>query len=130
MLWFEKEAKAKFEVKVRGRLGPGADDLKSIRILDRIVAQDRSDFQFSLKELAGSMSSPTRGAWKGFLKLGKYLQNQCRSGCRYPYQDYLKELTVWTDTDYAGCKMTRKSTSAGTVMWGSHMTSLGAQLKV
>ena len=35
--WFEKEIKAKFEVKVRGRLGPGPDDLKSIRILNRIV---------------------------------------------------------------------------------------------
>ena len=35
--WFEKEIKAKFEVKVRGRLGPGANDLEFIRILNRIV---------------------------------------------------------------------------------------------
>ena len=35
--WFEREVKGKFEVKVRGRLGPGADDLKSIRILNRII---------------------------------------------------------------------------------------------
>ena len=34
--WFENEIK-KFEVTVRGRLGPGPDDVKSIRILNRIV---------------------------------------------------------------------------------------------
>ena len=37
-----------------------------------------------------------------------------------PYQDNPKELTVWTGTDYEGCKRTRKSTSGGTVMWGYH----------
>ena len=67
------------------------------------------------------MSAPTRGSWKGLLKLGKYLKNHCRSGYTYPYQDSVKELIVWTDTDYAGCKRTRKSTSGGTVMWGSHL---------
>ena len=30
-------------------------------------------------------------------------------------------LTIWTDIDYAGCKRTRKSTSGGVVMWGSHL---------
>jgi len=35
--WFEKMIKEKFEVKVRGRLGPGLNDTKSIRILNRIV---------------------------------------------------------------------------------------------
>ena len=35
--WFEKDIKAKFEVEVRGRLGPGADDLTSVRILNRVV---------------------------------------------------------------------------------------------
>ena len=67
------------------------------------------------------MASPTRGSWKGLLKLGKYLKNHCRSGYSYQYQDSPKELTVWTDTDYAGCKRTRKSTSGGVVMLGSHL---------
>ena len=123
--WFEKMIKDKFEVKIRGRLGPGVNDQKSIRILNRILewsqdglwyeadqrhaeifvkdlgldhdkvrselpgerlayeeedeellpshevkafqaliaranylAQDRSDIQFSVKELARSMAAP------------------------------------------------------------------------
>ena len=35
--WFEKEMKAKLDLNVRGRLGPGTDDVKSIRIFIRIV---------------------------------------------------------------------------------------------
>eukprot|EP00959_Pyramimonas_sp_CCMP1952_P160987 3366460-Pyramimonas_sp.AAC.1 len=80
-----------------------------------------TDIRFSVKELARSMSSPTWGSWKVLHKLGKYLKNHYRSGYRYPYQDNPRELTVWTGTDYAGCKRTRKSTSGGVVMWGSPM---------
>ena len=31
--WFEEEIKKKFEVKIRGRLRPGHNDMKSSRIL-------------------------------------------------------------------------------------------------
>ena len=30
-------------------------------------------------------------------------------------------LTVWTDTDFAGCSKTRNSTSGGLVMHGTHV---------
>ena len=67
------------------------------------------------------MSKPTRGSWKKLVKLGKYLKAHDRSGYLYQYQALPEGLTVWTDTDYAGCKKTRKSTSGGVVMWGSHL---------
>ena len=35
--WFELNITEEFEVKVRGRLGPGEEDMKSIRILNRII---------------------------------------------------------------------------------------------
>ena len=59
------------------------------------LAQDRSDIQFSVKELARSMSAPTRGAWKGLVKLGKYLKGHSRSGYLYAYQEKPKDLTIW-----------------------------------
>ena len=35
--WFRNQIKAKFDVKFRGRLGPGTGDDQSIRILNRVV---------------------------------------------------------------------------------------------
>ena len=37
------------------------------------------------------------------------------------YQDKVEDMTIWTDTDFAGCKKTRKSTSGGVAMLGNHM---------
>ena len=34
--WFQKQIKERFEVKVRGRIGPGRKDEKSIRLLNRV----------------------------------------------------------------------------------------------
>ena len=39
----------------------------------------------------------------------------------YDYRDNPGELTIWTETDYAGCKRTRKSTSGGIITFGNHV---------
>ncbi len=39
---------------------------------------------------------------------------------KFMYQEE-SELTVTTDTDFAGCGKTRKSTSGGVLMLGSHL---------
>ena len=44
--WFEKEIKAKSEVMVRRRLGPGSDDFKFIRILNRTVEWTKEGVRF------------------------------------------------------------------------------------
>ena len=36
------------------------------------------------------------------------------------YQKTVEEVTAFTDSDWAGCKETRKSSSAGVVMPGEH----------
>ena len=45
------------------------------------LAQDRSDIQYAVEELARSMSCPTRGSWRALVKLGKYLKTHTR--CSY-----------------------------------------------
>ena len=40
---------------------------------------------------------------------------------KFPCQETVKILVVWVDTDYAGCKKTRKSTSGGVAMLGTHL---------
>ena len=38
----------------------------------------------------------------------------------FEYGKLAEELTVFTDSDWAGCKETRKSSSAGALMLGRH----------
>jgi len=184
--WFRDNIQRKFEVKIRGRLGPGVNDDKSVRILNRIVTwkedgihyeadqrhaeiivkqlgfknssnpvstpgvkpseenekrlsekeatlyraivaranylcQDRSDIQFAVKELCRRMSMPTKGDWEALKRLGRYLVGKTRVVLRFEYQDNQGTIEVWTDTDFAGCKRTRKSTSGGIAQLGNHL---------
>ena len=53
-------------------------------------------------------------------RLGRYLKNQPRFVLQFKYQEGCDNITVWTDTDFAGCVKTRKSTSGGVVQLGGH----------
>ena len=54
------------------------------------------------------------------IRFGKYVLGNPRYVCKYDYQGTVDKLVVWTDTDYAGCRETRKSTSGGVIQIGSH----------
>ena len=85
------------------------------------LCQDRSDIQFAVKELCRTMAEPTQGNWAAVKRLGRYLVGRNRMVIRYGYQDEVSEMAIWTDTDFAGCAKTRKSTSGGVAMFGNHM---------
>ena len=38
----------------------------------------------------------------------------------FKYEKAVEEVTMFTDSDWAGCKETRKSSSSGVVMSGAH----------
>ena len=175
----------KFEIKVRGRIGPKPNDEKSIRLLNRVfewtpegilveadqrhaelivrdmslnaeskgvstpgikvkeeglpleareatiyranvaranyLSQDRSDIQFSVKELCRKMSAPTKSDWQKLKRLARYLKDKTRSRTLFQYQTQPDSIEVSTDTDYAGCERTRRSTSGGVAMYGFHL---------
>ncbi len=54
-------------------------------------------------------------------RLGRYLLGKERYVVKFEYQEWEGKLSVWTDTDYAGCLRTRKSTSGGLVRLGKHL---------
>ena len=77
------------------------------------LAQDRPDVQFSVKELCRRASDPRLGDWKALKRLGRYLTQRTRSIVTFPYQEVYNRIVVSVDTDYAGCRRTRRSTSGG-----------------
>ena len=96
-------------------------DFRSNAMRLMYLAQDRIDVQFSGKELARAMSEPT--AWdEGQLKRAvRYLIGKPRVAQQFRQQPRQSKLTVFTDSDFAGCLKTRKSTSCSMVFYGAHL---------
>ena len=66
------------------------------------------------------MSSPTELGVRSLKRIGRYLEGRRRLVFRYPWQT-AKVVDGYSDTDWAGCTKTRKSTSGGFVMLGTHL---------
>ena len=84
------------------------------------LAQDRGDLQYATKELARGMSEPTEWYWSQLKRLGRYLLGRPRVELVYKWQKYTNHLNCFVDSDFAGCKRTRKSTNGGALVHGSH----------
>ena len=65
------------------------------------------------------MSAPTDASWMALKRLCRYLVGLPRMIFLYRWQD-VDAVDIYTDTDWAGCPKTRKSTSGGCVMLGAH----------
>ena len=187
--WFRHKITSKWDVKLKGRIGPGPQDLKVMHVLNRIVewtpsgikyeadsrhaeiiidtlglntktkgspipgsrleynntdqemllgsrdatmyralvaranylAQDRLDIAFATKELSIGMPSPKLSDWNQLKRLGRYLILYPRAVLTFAYQKSPGAITGISDTDWAGCKKTRKSTSGGIITFGNHI---------
>ena len=75
---------------------------------------------YAVKELCGGMAKPTKGHWLKLKRLGRYLIESGRTIMRYDWQGQEHEVTGYSDSDWAGCRVTRKSTSGGAIMIGGH----------
>ena len=66
------------------------------------------------------MAKPTDVDWQKLKRLGRYLVGRPRLVICYDWQKPLEHLTAKSDSDWAGDKRTRKSTSGGIVRIGTH----------
>ena len=75
------------------------------------------------------MANPTTKHERKLHRLGRYLIGKRRHQIKFAYQTLVGNneiaLNAWSDTDFAGCKGTRKSTSEGVVQLGSHTVTGG-----
>ena len=84
------------------------------------LSQDRADITFVLNELCQKMSSPNQQSLAKLKRLARYLKRERQWGQVFEYGNMAEELTVFTDSDWAGCEETRKSSSAGVLMLEGH----------
>ena len=85
------------------------------------LSQDRPDLQFSAKELARSMQEPTEWDKEQLKRTCRYLLDSGRVVQRFVWQELPAEVTVYSDSDHAGCLRTRKSTSCTMAFFGKHL---------
>ena len=85
------------------------------------LAMDRPDIQYPVKELCRGMCKPTIGHKKKLKRLGRYLRGRPRVVFKYDWQEKQDDLTVFTDSDWAGCKITARSTTGGVIALGHHI---------
>ena len=98
------------------------DDQSTFRALSaraNYVSADRVDLQYASKECCRFMSKPGTLAQLALKRLGRYTLKHKRLVYKFPWQT-ATHIDVYSDTDWAGCPRTRKSTSGGAIMIGSH----------
>ena len=83
------------------------------------LALDRIDIQYAVKECCRGMANPERRHWERLKRIGRYLVGRPRAVWKYNWQTP-HDITAYSDSDFAGCRRTSRSTSGGIVMRGFH----------
>ena len=86
------------------------------------LAPDRMDIGFAVKEVARSMARPIECDWAKLKRIGRYLIGRPRLISHFAWQPMCSTVTAYTDSDWAGCTATGRSTSGGIVAMGSHIS--------
>eukprot|EP00974_Lingulodinium_polyedra_P098981 9593280-Lingulodinium_polyedra.AAC.1 len=66
------------------------------------------------------MASPTRADLAKLRRLARYLVGRPRAVIEYRFQGEMDGFEAYSDSDWAGCRRTAKSTSGGVIMRGYH----------
>ena len=83
------------------------------------LAADRYEIAFTTKELCRSMSSPSEEDLVAVKRLCRFLRGLPRLVQRIEFEEFAPTIVkAYVDSDWAGCRKTRKSTSGGVLMLG------------
>ena len=84
------------------------------------LAADAPDIQHPVKEVCRLMASPRTTSWIPLKKIARYLVSRTRVRWEFHWREEPGSWKAVTDSDWAGCSRTRKSTTSGVIMLGTH----------
>ena len=88
------------------------------------MAPDRPDCQQAIRNLTKSLKEPTGVDMVNLVRVARYLKGTKDHGVRLRSgEGDIKSLEVYSDTDWASCKKTRKSTACGVFMVNGNLLS-------
>ena len=98
----------------------GTTQYRSIGARANYLSADRPEMMYATNEVCREMSSPSQGGWGKLTRIGKFLTGRPRVVWEFPNQEEQSTIDVYVDSNWAGCRRTRKSTSGGCAMLGRH----------
>ena len=85
------------------------------------VSLDHPPIAYAAKEASRTMSNPRKGDEVKIKRILRYLRGHPVAVYRFRWQDRPGHLRGFSDSDWAGCRSTRRSTSGGVILHGSHL---------
>ena len=107
----------------------GAEDrpcYRSWTLRASYLSHDRCELQFAVKELARRMQQPNTWNMQDLKRLVRFLKGSPRCLVVYNRQAEQPIVDVFSDSDWAGCAKTRRSTSSSYVMRSGHLFAASA----
>ena len=101
-------------------VGKEATQFRGLAARANYLSSDRADIQYATKEVCRGMAKPTKRHMRKLRRLGRYLVGCPRVVSEFGWQGRASEVKAYSDSDWAGCKRTAKSTSGGVLMLGEH----------
>jgi len=88
------------------------------------LAQDMPSIVYAVNDAASGMSQPKRLDWMKMCRIGRYLQGHGVDIWEFRYQAKPDKLLEYSDTDWATCKVTRKSVTCTAARYGDHLLEM------
>ena len=87
------------------------------------MAQDNMYLQYAAKEICRNMAKPRRHDFLKVKRTVRFLKGVGEVSLLYEWQseEEARQVTVLVDSDWAGCRTTRRSTSGGVLKVGRHV---------
>ena len=87
----------------------------------KYMTLDRADMSFASKESSRGMAKPTKGDVLRLKRTPRYLCGAKRVTNKLEWQGVQSKLRTFSDSDWAGCVKSRRSTSGGAISHGEHL---------
>ena len=84
------------------------------------LSLDIPELFFGVKDATRGLSNPQERDVQIFKRIARYFKNKIRMAQKVDWQPRPSRIEVFSDSDFAGCRRTRKSTSGVAIMMGKH----------
>ena len=98
-----------------------ATEFRSLAGTALYLSLDRPSIRYAMSEISSGMAKPTRLHMMRLRRLGRYLAKYPSEVWIFELQDAPSEIAIFTDSDWATDKATRRSMSAYAEKFGSHL---------